>query len=297
MKVSIWQQFSSNHSANYMIVGVFDTANAAKDAGEKTLKIITEIREWNVTNDLDKLGWKLNPIEEKYAKEYNIEWKAPVDWLRAYPHERFYRYGAWRKLEENVIIQDNIVFVTSPMTYGDNTWQVGHQFDELFKAMGATTYSQTDYGTLPDDNHDSFFSIQMTILCKAPTNEIATMVADHINTPRSVAWVTYHPFYSRIIGDIQKRAHKSNSDVLENTSENAGSTIDDDEAKDEAMEFILMDLDLRHIMATVSGKNITITDYDSKGSCIFFSAFVRWAKDLGCELEYKFEQLRGYDDL
>lgn len=295
MKLSIWQQFSSNHSASYMIVGVFDDEKTAQTAGEKTLKIIKEIREWYLSNDMTNFGWKLNPIEEKYAKEYDIEWKAPVDWLRAYPDEKNFIVGAWYPYTENLVIYDKCVVVKSPM--GDSTWQVGHQFVNLFKTMGAKTYSQSDYGHLPDDNRHTFFATQVTIVCEAPSDKIASMIANHINTPKSVPWAVYHPFYSRIIGDSQKQNTTTNTHNHDDVSQNTESNISYDDAKDKAMEFILYDLDLAHITATISGSTVTIIDYNSRGICLFLSAFVRWAKDQGCKVDYSFEQTRGYDDL
>ena len=43
MKISIWQQFSSNHSANFELVGQFPTVEEAEKAYAILLDILTVI--------------------------------------------------------------------------------------------------------------------------------------------------------------------------------------------------------------------------------------------------------------
>jgi uncharacterized lipoprotein YehR (DUF1307 family) len=47
MKLSIWQQFSSNHSANFTTVGQFESAEWAQEALKEVQEIIQNIAWWH----------------------------------------------------------------------------------------------------------------------------------------------------------------------------------------------------------------------------------------------------------
>jgi len=44
MKLFIWQQFASNHSGSYTVVGKFETPEAAQQATETLLEHLTQLK-------------------------------------------------------------------------------------------------------------------------------------------------------------------------------------------------------------------------------------------------------------
>jgi hypothetical protein len=89
MKVSIWQQFSSNHSTRHLIVGKFQTAQNATDAGERLHKVILQIWEWYNAHPEEQefisesLGHPATEAEQLVAQEYNIAFPEGIDWIAA----------------------------------------------------------------------------------------------------------------------------------------------------------------------------------------------------------------------
>jgi hypothetical protein len=89
MKLSLWQQFSSNHSGSYTIVGAFDTPEVAQNAHRVIQQMMREIDTWNRQHPPD--AWRPNVIEEQYGKMYAIDWQEPIDWLRPFAATAFRR--------------------------------------------------------------------------------------------------------------------------------------------------------------------------------------------------------------
>jgi hypothetical protein len=81
MKLTIWQQFSSNHSGFFWIVGEFPSYEDAKVAQAKIQELLHSIEEWRLNNvdALSKYEGKLLPPEKRAAKKYSVEWPQPLD--------------------------------------------------------------------------------------------------------------------------------------------------------------------------------------------------------------------------
>src|SRR5688572_1725913 len=98
MKVTLWQQFSSNHSASFMVVGKFESVEWAETVAEELRTILSEISAWwsqyenydeitLVENRVRKDGG-LTPPEKKYAEQFQIEkWgkgrQGVLDWVQS----------------------------------------------------------------------------------------------------------------------------------------------------------------------------------------------------------------------
>ena len=192
MKLTLWQQFSSNHSANYVIVGVFDSVEAAREAGAKIRQHVVDIAEWSDQFKGDR--WQLSPIEENLAREYHFDWKQAVDWLHAFPH--FYRPPYQREPQEHVTHFDRLVFIDAPAA--SSTWQTGHQFANLMFAMGAQVYSDIYMGEDPDDGHDVFKNIDLDIQCTAPTVDAAINLQSQLQIQKwdPIPWTIFHPRFA-----------------------------------------------------------------------------------------------------
>jgi hypothetical protein len=129
MKLTIWQQFSSNHSATYTIVGVFPSPEAAKAAGEKIRNIVERIA--NEAKGNPTAGMIPSDFEQQTGAEYGFLWKQAIDWLRFFP--RHYKPIYVREPADYVMIAENMVIVDAPSASA--TWQTGHQFVNLIEAM------------------------------------------------------------------------------------------------------------------------------------------------------------------
>lgn len=92
MKVSLWQQFSSNHSATFSIVGRFDSAAKADDAANELRHILSVINDWCDAHPELTKPWKgvgsrdMPPPTEpelQFSQQYGVEWsKTSIDWIR-----------------------------------------------------------------------------------------------------------------------------------------------------------------------------------------------------------------------
>src|SRR5579859_2601725 len=79
MLITIWQQFSSNHSASFEIVGKFRTEQEAHAAADELRQIVERMVRWWKENEAE--DWEHNlkrneitPIEQQIRDEYGIEW-------------------------------------------------------------------------------------------------------------------------------------------------------------------------------------------------------------------------------
>ncbi|MCQ3932615.1 MAG: hypothetical protein DPW16_19370 [Chloroflexi bacterium] len=201
MRISIWQQFASNHSANYTVVGIFESAEKAYQVGQVILEFIRELVEWNNENNIYDFykthGWKPTPVEESLIEKYKIEWDKPLDWGSSINVP-----GRWSiPIDDFIRIFDKIVFVSTPIS--DATWQTGNQFIQLFQALGGTSARDTDLGARSmDENENESFELCVDISCAAPSLLIAEEVFGKIQAlfegknAHDMPWVIYHPKFA-----------------------------------------------------------------------------------------------------
>ena len=86
MKISIWRQFSSNHSADFTLVGEFATAEQATEAAEKIRTILREVATFwqSIPAEERPAAWSkwrydLTPIEQTLRQQFEVEWARPVN--------------------------------------------------------------------------------------------------------------------------------------------------------------------------------------------------------------------------
>jgi hypothetical protein len=131
MKLSIWQQWSSNHSADFTLVGSFESAEQAKQAAAKLKAILTRIAEYyaNLTPEefmehTEDYERPLSPVEQRIWAEYDLDWPYAPDWL----------YDE-TTLSKQVQVFDRFVFVThSPAQTGSGY----RPFDTILQRLGGT---------------------------------------------------------------------------------------------------------------------------------------------------------------
>ncbi len=124
MRISIWQQFSSNHSGGFNLIGQFETIEEAEKAYliiQDMLKTVSDYyaEHPELEEDYQDYRW-LTPPEEELAKKHSLSnWERSLDWAA----------GSGGKLSH----YRNLIFLSD---YGE-TWLDAEPFDELLPKFGA----------------------------------------------------------------------------------------------------------------------------------------------------------------
>jgi hypothetical protein len=137
MKISIWQQFSSNHSALFDLVGTFETPEKAKKMSEILIPILWE-------------GYLYN---EHYGKTENLTPKEIEHDKTKFDQE----------LQENLVLYKNMIFLTNLWI----DWIGSPPFKELIKLFGGSAVSNGEI--------ESTYSY-LNLYIEAPNEEIAQAI-------------------------------------------------------------------------------------------------------------------------
>jgi hypothetical protein len=89
MRIVLWQQFSSNHSGWFTLVGSFDTSETAELAAERLTRLFRDIADWYQKPENEAslhLFWEdfvpPTPPEIEFANELGVDWgQFGLDWL------------------------------------------------------------------------------------------------------------------------------------------------------------------------------------------------------------------------
>jgi hypothetical protein len=177
MKISIWQQFSSNHSANFELVGQFRTVEEAEKAYATLLDILTVIAQYNEGNIERE-----NPTfaEVEFGKEYGFEWQERVDWL-------------WEvaEVEENLGRFENWVWVASVSNQPYNSGSYLN-IQKIMERLNANTWISEELG------RGGEFGVNLTCEFKDPAqlNTLFEALEVHF-TPIS----KYNPFIFELFNE------------------------------------------------------------------------------------------------
>lgn len=160
MRISIWQQFSSNNSSDFTVVGVFESPEAAQRAADETRQIIKTLEAWYDThleegNELLSSGSaNPSPAEIEIGKRFGFQWPYPIEW---------YRYASIE------VVLDRLVYITTDHFRPDTA---GEPFDKVLKGLGGQGLLQSNfYG-------DQIGTILVEIICIAPDEDTAHVIAD-----------------------------------------------------------------------------------------------------------------------
>ena len=109
MRISVWQQFSSNHSSHFTVVGRFGSEVEAHEAVEKFRYILKTITDWqSVPENSEWIELQHRPPDEnvhyathpptppeiEFARQYDVDWGyAGIDWIGGNPDERIRQIG------------------------------------------------------------------------------------------------------------------------------------------------------------------------------------------------------------
>jgi hypothetical protein len=177
MKVSIWQQFSSNNSSTFTVAGRFETAEQAQKAQREIMNLLTAIAHWynqpenaavrkKIGPPTGLRGYPLTPTEDEYSKKYNIDWGDPIDWVT---NER--------GISEAVQLLDTTIFVQNGYPLRDSTMPC-HPIDALLERMGAKIWCNINRGiettltvTAPDTATKNDLLKELTVTSLTINNE------------------------------------------------------------------------------------------------------------------------------
>ena len=161
MKLTIWQQFSSNHSAGFTVIGEFESVEQAAKAKAELESIIAQILEWrkDYWQNPEKFGdiiyeeesEHLTPIEEKLRDKYQVDWQFS---LKAHPGDSKRAFLQYKHL---VFVKPLYLFI----------WKGPQPFNELLEKFGAQVSASVDSSyTYPNTD------IYMDVDCQLPNDEL-----------------------------------------------------------------------------------------------------------------------------
>jgi hypothetical protein len=177
MRISIWRQFSSNHSSSFTVVGHFDTVEKAEQAETKLKALLEQIREfrsYDPNGEVDRFPtWP----EEEASQQYGIEWDESFDWVV-------------KNIDEHVVRFQQYVFVTTALAY---TYQFSYTLEALMSKLAEETNVH--------GNSSEEMIILTELECIAPDARIASEIVAELRlyldtTAREYmipAWEIYSP--------------------------------------------------------------------------------------------------------
>ncbi len=148
MRISLWQQFSSNHSGSYHVIGTFKTTEDAQVAYEEIRKILQEIDTWHRENPMGiEKDWNNGgplPPETAIAERLSIDWPETINWTgwanyRHIGHPSFTKFNrdpgqqAEQLIDEAIMVLANTVIANNP----HETYMAGKTFKNLLEHFGA----------------------------------------------------------------------------------------------------------------------------------------------------------------
>lgn len=279
MRVSIWQQFSSNHSSRFTVVGRFTSLEEANAAAGELRDLIAQVeaivgpvraawrRAIKQTKSLDEQRAlvlqqfpdldELRPTqpEKEFSNTHNVEWNASgIDWL----------WGDY-EVSELVKVVDSDVFVMS--NDEDSYWYPTPIVTTLVRLGARSTISERD-----DDMRGFLSRISVALSCTTPDQETGNQVVDTIKA--HLDWAS------------PKRKIESVDDI-----EMAASDIPwipDNAANRWDYQIV------GGFRSAVKGQNKKIECYIQFGRTgCGLPAMVKWLEDLGCiDIEYRLTEDR-----
>lgn len=157
MRISIWQQFSSNHSSNFTVVGIFPTVDQAAEKAKLLHQMIADIQDEQHQLELQRKlpdNYKPVQIEMALSEEYGVEWRFSLDWAWQVDY-------AVRQIDNYVIVQNVLA----------ETWNGPHPFDQLLERFGAQTLVREEM----EGSH-----IEVDVSATAPNQQIVDTIFDEL---------------------------------------------------------------------------------------------------------------------
>lgn len=159
MRLSIWQQFSSNHSGSFHLVGKFNSVQAAQQAAEKIRDITSSVGEHYKDYPEDHDAWgPTSEIENKILDELDLDWDM----------EFGFTYDVIGTMSINAF--DDLMLLRIGQTWNNEQHRV---FRPILEKLGAG-----QIGISSEIDGAYLENFQVKLLCTAPD----TATADEIYT-------------------------------------------------------------------------------------------------------------------
>jgi hypothetical protein len=302
MKLSLWSQFSSNHSANFTVVGHFESASKAQFAAERLEVILTKLALWwdQLSRD-EMMFWgeraetsRLTPPELELSHLYDVEWPFSLDWYR----------WTWDREISPVSVLGPLVFIRNPH---DDIYKGPQPFNDLMTLFGGIVSVEADEsGTYPNT------ILLVHIICKAPDETAAEslvgktrdytqhLTADfkHALTTGAlrshipIPWLAYHSGMLDERADKMKRVEELVAEGLEPMDWKENQWIGDAMLNtDLGINFLRYHPELEP-SAQREGVSLSFSNLCFLDWVVGLRAFLAWLKDANCtEIHYQFSQV------
>jgi hypothetical protein len=203
MRLTLWQQYSSNHSASFMIVGRFESAEWAATVAAEIRAMLTEISVWwaqyidnweDVEKEIREQHHGLTPPEVFYKNYYAIdEWgvgrEGVLDWVQS------------PKAADAVRTFANFVIVGLGVDGIGDTWAGAKPFDKILQVLGGNVIVQ-------GEQYDHYLGMNLT--CLAP---------DEATAQKIMLQATYMPMQNAILFHLAQGLYPTRGRVRANGRE------------------------------------------------------------------------------
>jgi hypothetical protein len=190
MRVSIWQQFASDNSNSFVVVGHFETVAAAQHVAFELDRLLRAIATWH---EQHPDGWQgePSPPEVEAAQHYGVAWEAGHDWLDRGPDMVSSLLTTW----------DTCVFLNTPWHFGTTGYR---PFDEIIAKLGGTPVVGCAYESS---------EIEVNLTCTAPDHQTAQHLYTILDPYFKDSYLVAIPWIAYVGG--QKHPHSENLQRLE----------------------------------------------------------------------------------
>jgi hypothetical protein len=257
MKLTIWQEFSSNHSGRFSLIGQFSNEIEAKDSYLKLLPFLKELAEFVETYEGYSIfeseyagHMKYTPPEEVFYKANRIDPKVnAIEWM----------WTLGGELDAGIRQFDNLVIMQSVSDLAND----GFPFDYLLQTWGATVML---------DSERKGGRLGVMIRCEAKD----AVQAEKLQEQLSRYYPDEPPPWAWYFGGKKQESINQLKRWMENE-----------------LKFLSLDAtdrpeDIKREGCVIYIKNIAFEFGWTRG----FTALIAWLRAEGCEVEYEFEVIR-----
>jgi hypothetical protein len=171
MQISIWQQWASNNSSYFTVVGQFESSKAAQAGADKLLQFFQAIDDWfdqpeNAEAKAERDQYDTAPVSEperQWSEQHDIEWyEYSIDWLRA-----GYR---------GVYVVDNLVFVQP-----SDTWQGARPLAAVITVLGGRGMINGNVDGFGIKGRTEYRDLDIQVTCTAPDEATIQAIIAGVN--------------------------------------------------------------------------------------------------------------------
>jgi hypothetical protein len=167
MRISIWRQFASNHSADFAIVGTFESAEWAATVAEELRAMLRAIGAWHAQFGDDELALDdalhalferdlMTPPEEAIKAQYQLGWARTLDWAEG------------PEVADVAVVQYEHLVVVQPL----RTWNGPTPFDAIMERLGGVL-------AVLSETYESYLVLRLSGL--APDELTAQRILDDVD--------------------------------------------------------------------------------------------------------------------